>query len=62
MSARPIPATEEELLKLRERLCAAIETMEEIVRDRGALAELSAEDRTRLIQAAGKVFNPDTTA
>ena len=62
MSARPIPATEEELLKLRQRLRAATETLEDIVRDRGALAELTAEERTRLIQAAGKVFNPDTTA
>ena len=62
MSARSVPPTEDELLKLRERLRAATETLEEIVHDRGALAELTAEERTRLIQAAGKVFNPDTTA
>ncbi len=62
MSLRSAPPTEEELLKLRQRLRAATETLEDIVRDRGALAELTAEERTRLIQAAGKVFNPDTTA
>jgi NAD(P)-dependent dehydrogenase (short-subunit alcohol dehydrogenase family) len=44
------------------RLRDAIRLLEEIVRDRGLLAPLSAEERTRLIRAAGDIFNPDTAA
>ena len=62
MTRRANPLDEAEILELQQRLRAAIETLEAVVRDRGALAELSAEERTRLIQAAGKVFNPDTAA
>src|SRR6187402_3401740 len=62
MTRRATPLDEAEILDLQQRLRAAIETLEAVVRDRGALAELSAEERTRLIQAAGKVFNPDTAA
>ena len=62
MTRRATPLDEAEILDLKQRLRAAIETLEAVVRDRGALAELTAEERTRLIQAAGKVFNPDTTA
>src|SRR5690606_34829863 len=35
---------------IRERLTAAIEALEAVVADRGLLGELSAGDRTRLIQ------------
>jgi NAD(P)-dependent dehydrogenase (short-subunit alcohol dehydrogenase family) len=44
------------------RLRDAIRLLEEVVRDRGLLAPLSAEERTRLIRAAGDIFNPDTAA
>jgi len=37
----------------------AIETLEAVVRDRGLLRELSLEERTRLLAAAGNIFNPD---
>jgi NAD(P)-dependent dehydrogenase (short-subunit alcohol dehydrogenase family) len=43
-----------------ERLRTATATLEALARDRGLLAQLSAEDRTRLLQAAGQVFCPDT--
>ena len=55
MSSKSSPSFEEVL----ERLRAVTETLEAIARDRGLLAELTPEDRTRLIQAAGRVFNPD---
>ena len=42
-----------------ERLKAAIEALEAVVRDRGLLQELTVEERTRLLAAAGSVFNPD---
>ncbi|HEX5071152.1 MAG TPA: SDR family oxidoreductase [Vicinamibacterales bacterium] len=47
---------------LRERLDTLIEMLEAIAGDRGLLADLSAEDRTRLIQAAGRIYNPDVAA
>jgi NAD(P)-dependent dehydrogenase (short-subunit alcohol dehydrogenase family) len=62
MTRRATPPDEAQILDLQQRLRAAIETLEAVVGDRGLLAELSAEERTRLIQAAGKVFNPDTAA
>jgi NAD(P)-dependent dehydrogenase (short-subunit alcohol dehydrogenase family) len=37
----------------------AIETLEAIVADRGLLRDLSLEERTRLLAAAGNLFNPD---
>src|SRR5207244_2586414 len=40
-------------------LRAALETLEAIVGDRGLLQELSLEERTRLLSAAGSIFNPD---
>jgi NAD(P)-dependent dehydrogenase (short-subunit alcohol dehydrogenase family) len=40
-------------------LRAAIETLEAVVRDRGLLRDLSVEERTRLLSAAGAIFNPD---
>src|SRR5690606_8742816 len=46
----------------RDRLTAAIEALEAVVADRGLLGELSAGDRTRLIQAVGAVHTPDIRA
>ena len=45
-----------------ERLRAAAELLESISADRGLLAQVSADERHRLINAAGLVFNPDTVA
>jgi hypothetical protein len=45
-----------------DRLLELIQLLEEIGENRRLLADLSAEDRIRLIQAAGKVFNPDPAA
>jgi hypothetical protein len=42
-----------------ERLRAATEILESVVRDRGLLGALSVEERTRLLSAAGDVHNPD---
>ena len=47
---------------LLERVRATTELLEEIVGDRGLLAHLTAEQRTRLIRAAGNVFSPDIPA
>jgi len=47
---------------LRERLDTLIGMLEAIAGDRGLLADLSAEERTRLIQAAGQIYNPDIAA
>jgi len=44
---------------LAERLRAATELLEAAAGDRAMLAVLSAEDRLRLIQAAGAIFCPD---
>ena len=43
-----------------ERLRLAIKTLEQVVSDRTLMAQLSAEDRRRLISAAGEIFTPDT--
>jgi len=48
--------------ELIERLRAATELLEEVIADRGTLARLTAEERTRLIRAAGKVYSPDNRA
>jgi hypothetical protein len=42
-----------------ERLKAVADVLEEIVADRSLLRELSLEERTRLLAAAGDVHNPD---
>ena len=42
-----------------ELLRLATEALESVVRDRGLLRALSVEERTRLLSAAGSVFNPD---
>ncbi|HXH87880.1 MAG TPA: SDR family oxidoreductase [Gaiellaceae bacterium] len=45
-----------------ERLKAATDALEEIVRDRSLLRDLSLEERTRLLTAAADVHNPDVVA
>ena len=45
-----------------ERLRAVTEILEEIVGDRALLGALSIEERTRLLRAAGDVFEPDLEA
>ncbi len=45
-----------------EGLRAAIETLEAVVADRGLMGQLSSDERTRLIQAAGAVHTPDVHA
>ena len=62
MPGRTTPTDDAQLLELLQRLRSATDTLEEIHADRGVLAQLTAEERTRLIQAAGKVFNPDVAA
>ena len=47
---------------LAERLKAAIELIEKVAENRALLAELPAEERTRLLQAAGKIHTPDLEA
>ena len=47
---------------LAERLKAAIELIEKVAENRALLAELPTEDRTRLLQAAGKIHTPDLEA
>ena len=47
---------------LRAQLDALVSLLEDIARDRRLLSDLSPEERTRLIQAAGKVYNPDSAA
>ncbi len=44
------------------RARAALELLESIVADRGALTRMPADERKRLLNAAGAVFNPDTNA
>jgi len=45
--------------ELAARLKEATELLESVVRDRGLLGTLSVEERTRLVAAAGDVYNPD---
>ena len=42
-----------------DRLNEAADVLEELARDRGLLAALTPQERTRLLNAAGDVFNPD---
>src|SRR5690349_15200509 len=44
------------------RLKDAIETLEAVSRDRTLLQELTVDERTRLLTAAGAVFDPDVVA
>ena len=45
--------------QVAERLRAVTEALESVSRDRGLLRALTVEERTRLLNAAGDVFNPD---
>src|SRR5580765_4637148 len=47
---------------LRTQLDALIEMLEEVSGNRGILADLPADERTRLIRAAGQIYNPDVAA
>ena len=49
---------------LRERIDfdQLVSLLEEIAGNRGLLGDLSAEERTRLVRAAGLIYNPDTAA
>ena len=46
---------------LKDRLQAATAILETVAENRALLAELSVEERTRLIQAAGKIFCPEVS-
>src|SRR4051794_13853665 len=60
----PVPKTtaskQENEAAIAERLRAATELLEAAAKDRALLAQLSAEEQTRLIQAAGAIYCPDT--
>src|SRR5829696_3082360 len=45
-----------------DRVRAVTTLLEEIVTDRALLAQLPADDRQRLLQAAGHVYAPDAAA
>jgi NAD(P)-dependent dehydrogenase (short-subunit alcohol dehydrogenase family) len=45
-----------------DRVRAAVDLLESIVADRGLLAQLPAEQRQRLLQAAGHVYAPDAAS
>ncbi len=55
----PITPTD---LSSADRLRAAMDILEDVVADRALLGLLTAEERMRLIRAAGHVFNPDNRA
>src|SRR6266404_1131444 len=52
----PIEAKDDELA---QRFRVAIELLEAVARNRVLLAELSGEERTRLLKAAGEVYCPE---
>ena len=62
MSSPVAPPPDTTDADVRDRLRAITEWLEAIIANRGLLAQLTPEDRTRLIQAAGAVFNPDPSA
>jgi len=63
MSNGEQPATQSDPpVGLVEGLRAATEALEAVVRDRGVLLSLPLEDRTRLLKAAGDVFDPDVAS
>ncbi len=47
---------------LLEQVRAAVDLLEAVIADRGLLAAVPAEERHRLLNAAGAVYVPDTTA
>ncbi len=56
------PRIDAEREQLLDRLRDTAAMLERVAEDRALLATLSVEDRKRLIQAAGAVFNPDPAA
>ncbi|MCE9627913.1 MAG: SDR family oxidoreductase [Candidatus Eisenbacteria bacterium] len=56
------PLNDAERAEIAARLKAAAEALEALAEDRALLASLPAEDRRRLIQAAGAVYHPDPAA
>src|SRR3954466_12664528 len=54
-----VPTGDQALL---ERVRAATDLLEALIADRGLLASVPEEDRHRLLNAAGAVYVPDTTA
>jgi NAD(P)-dependent dehydrogenase (short-subunit alcohol dehydrogenase family) len=61
MTENAPPETDEQA-SLLERVRAATELLEEIDRDRGILADVPAEDRSRLLHATRQVSDPDPRA
>jgi len=59
---RPQSSSTAEDPRFLQRLRTAAALLESIVADRGLLASVPAEDRHRLLNAAGAVYMPDTTA
>jgi NAD(P)-dependent dehydrogenase (short-subunit alcohol dehydrogenase family) len=53
---------DEAAAEFTRHLRAAAALLESIVTDRGLLSRVPADDRRRLLDAAGKVYNPDVTA
>ena len=53
------PVTDRDVAELSGKLREAAELLERVADDRGLLAALPAEERRRLIRAAGDVFAPD---
>jgi NAD(P)-dependent dehydrogenase (short-subunit alcohol dehydrogenase family) len=51
-----------DLRERRAQMDTLVEMLEAIAGDRGLLSDLSAEERTRLIRAAGQIYNPDIAA
>ena len=56
------PVIERDRTELLERLREITDLLEHVAEDRALLAALPAEDRRRLMQAAGSVFHPDAAA
>jgi NAD(P)-dependent dehydrogenase (short-subunit alcohol dehydrogenase family) len=56
------PKAEEADQALLKRLREATELLESVVKDRGVLAQIPAEERHRLMNAAGQVYHPDANA
>ena len=54
--------SETRITELAQRLKAATDLLEDIARDRVLLAEIAAEDRMRLLRAAGQVYCPEPEA
>src|SRR5947207_14884787 len=59
ISIAELAAPETRSDELSERLRVATDLLEAVARDRGLLAELSAEERTRLLQVCGRVYCPE---